>query len=213
MNTDALIANLARDMAPIAPGAPARRLWSGVAIGAVFAAIVLLAMLGPRPDLTTAAATPTFWLKLAYTGSIALIGLSAARWLSRPEAAGLSRLRLLAAPGLMLAAAAGLELASAPREEWRALLMGSSASYCPWIVLVTALPVYAGIVWAFRRFAPTRLAQAGLATGLGAGGVAATVYCLHCPESSALFVLSWYTLGIMLATLVGGVTGRWLLRW
>ena len=43
-----------------------------------------------------------------------------------------------------------------------------------------------------------RTRAAGAAAGLAAGAFAATVYCLHCPEVSAIFVLTWYSLGILL---------------
>ena len=62
------------------------------------------------------------------------------------------------------------------------------------------MPIFAGLLWSFRRFAPTRLRAAGAAAGLAAGALAATLYCLHCPEVSAIFVLTWYSLGIGLAT-------------
>ena len=51
--------------------------------------------------------------------------------------------------------------------------------------------------------APTRLNAAGGAAGFAAGAWAATLYCLHCPEVSALFVLTWYTLGVELAAAIG----------
>jgi hypothetical protein len=53
----------------------------------------------------------------------------------------------------------------------------------------------------------------GAVIGLGAGAAAATVYCLHCPEASATFVLSWYSLGIGFAATIGAAIGPRLLRW
>jgi hypothetical protein len=49
--------------------------------------------------------------------------------------------------------------------------------------------------------------------GLAAGATATLVYCLHCPESTASFVVTWYSLGIGLAGLVGAWLGPRLLRW
>ena len=51
------------------------------------------------------------------------------------------------------------------------------------------------------------------AAGLAAGAFAATVYCMHCPEVSAIFVLTWYSLGILLAASLGALLGPRLLRW
>jgi hypothetical protein len=84
---------------------------------------------------------------------------------------------------------------------------------CPFYVLALAVPIFAGLLWSFRRLAPTRLRAAGAAAGLAAGAWAATIYCLHCPEASAIFVLTWYTLGIVLAAAIGALLGPRVLRW
>jgi len=64
-----------------------------------------------------------------------------------------------------------------------------------------------------RRMAPTRPALAGFAAGAFSGGVAATVYGLHCGESAMAFVGVWYTLGVLACAGLGAVVGRWALRW
>jgi hypothetical protein len=81
------------------------------------------------------------------------------------------------------------------------------------VVLLLSLPILGGLLWALRRLAPTRLALAGGTAGLAAGAWAACLYCLHCPETSAVFVLTWYSLGIALATGLGALLGPRLLRW
>jgi hypothetical protein len=81
------------------------------------------------------------------------------------------------------------------------------------LLLTLALPIFAGLLRSFRRLAPTRLRAAGAAAGLAAGAWAAAIYCLHCPEVSALFVLTWYSLGILLATAAGALLGPRLMRW
>ena len=80
-------------------------------------------------------------------------------------------------------------------------------------LVALSIPIFAGLLWSFRRLAPTHFRAAGAAAGLSAGGWAATIYCLHCPEVSAIFVLTWYTLGIALAASVGALMGPRLLRW
>jgi len=64
-----------------------------------------------------------------------------------------------------------------------------------------------------RQLAPTRLAIAGAAAGLLAGGVGASVYGLYCGETAATFVVIWYTLGIAAGAALGAVIGSRLLRW
>lgn len=92
-------------------------------------------------------------------------------------------------------------------------MAGRSWITCPWLVLALAAPRFIGLLRAFRSLAPTRLRAAGAMAGLAAGAWAATLYCLHCPEASAIFVLSWFSLGIALATALGAVLGPWVLRW
>jgi hypothetical protein len=64
-----------------------------------------------------------------------------------------------------------------------------------------------------RRFAPTRPTLAGAAAGLLSGGLAATVYGLHCQETAIPFVAIFYTLGIVLSTAAGAIIGSRVLRW
>jgi len=115
---------------------------------------------------------------------------------------------------VLLLAGIGIgELSRTPPAQWLALWLGRSWMICPWLVLTLAVPIFVGLLWSFRELAPTRLRAAGAAAGLAAGAWAATIYCLHCPETSAIFVLTWYSLGIMLAAGTGAVLGPRLLRW
>ena len=67
--------------------------------------------------------------------------------------------------------------------------------------------------YTFRRLAPTNLRAAGAVAGLAAGAFGATLYGLHCPEVSASFVVTWYSLGIAIPTAIGAIFGPQLLRW
>ena len=90
---------------------------------------------------------------------------------------------------------------------------GRSWHVCTRNVAILSLPIFVGLMLAFRRFAPTRLRLTGAVAGLAAGACAAALYCLHCPEVSALFVLVWYSLGILAAAAIGALVGPRLLRW
>jgi hypothetical protein len=46
-----------------------------------------------------------------------------------------------------------------------------------------------------------------------AGAAAAALYALHCNENAAAFVVSWYTIGILLPGLVGTLIGPRVLHW
>ena len=54
---------------------------------------------------------------------------------------------------------------------------------------------------------------AGASAGFLSGATSAALYCFHCPETAAPFILIWYTLGILLTTALGALLGRWILRW
>lgn len=213
MNTDDLINSLSANVAPVRRNAVGRRIVLGLAAGAVVSAAYVVLRFGVRPDLGAAMHGFPFWMKWAYTISLSLAALFMTAQLARPDSQRLRGLWLIAIPALLLAGVGATELIRTPQTEWLAMWLGHSWKQCPWRVLGLAMPIFVGLLWSFRQLAPTRLRAAGAAAGLAAGAFAATVYCLHCPEVSAIFVLTWYSLGILLATSVGALIGPRLLRW
>jgi hypothetical protein len=213
MNIDDLITQLASDVPPIRPGAVGRRIAIGVALGMIVSGLVVIFGLGIRPDLGTAMHGFSFWMKWTYTISLSVIAIGATATLARPDTERARWLWVTAIPVALLAMVGVLELIRTPQTEWLAMWLGHSWTVCPWIVLALAMPIFIGLLWSFRKLAPTRLRAAGAAAGLAAGAFAASVYCLHCPEVSAIFVLTWYSLGILLAASVGALIGPRLMRW
>lgn len=213
MNTDDLISQLSQDVPPVSRGAVGWRLAIGIGLGALVSMLAVVLALGIRPDLGLAMRGPTFWMKWGYTASIALAALVMTTQLARPDSNRLRWSWILAVPVLLLTGLGVAELARTPPGKWLAMWLGHSWLVCPWLVLALAMPIFVGLLWSFRRLAPTRLRAAGAAAGLAAGAFAATVYCLHCPEVSAIFVLTWYSLGILLAASLGALLGPRLLRW
>ncbi len=213
MKTDDLIRQLAADTLPVRRGEIGRRLLAGLVAGGLLSAALLVVGLGIRPDLDRAMLGPVFWMKWGYTLSLAVAALAVTVQLARPDTVRPRGLWLLAIPVALLALAGAAELVRTPSTEWLAMWLGHSWKTCPWRVLALSAPIFVGLLWSFRRFAPTRLRAAGAAAGLSAGAFAATVYCLHCPEVSAIFVLTWYSLGILLAAGIGSLLGPRLLRW
>ncbi|WP_420141960.1 DUF1109 domain-containing protein [Sphingomonas sp.] len=213
MNTDELIARLARDTKPVSRWAAERRLFLGIASGAAISGLSMILWLGLREDLGAAIHLASYWIKWIYTLSLSVAALAMTVQLARPDGGRLRGLWLMGIPVVLLAAVGLTELVRAPRSDWLAMWLGQSWMVCPWLILIFAFPIFGGLLWAFRRLAPTRLRAAGAAAGLTAGAFAASVYCLHCPEVSAIFVLTWYSLGILLAMLLGSLLGPRLLRW
>ena len=213
MNTDTLIASLSVDLRPVRHGTVGRRLAAGIIVGGIVAIIGLSLTAGFRPDLWLAMQGPAFWMKGGYTISLAAAAIYVTSRLARPDPGRLRGLWFLAVPVLVLAGIGTADLTQTPRAEWLAMWLGTTWMVCPWLVLALSAPIFGGLLWSFRRLAPTRLRATGAAAGLAAGAFAATIYCLHCPEVSAIFVLTWYSLGILLAGSIGALVGPRLLRW
>jgi hypothetical protein len=213
MRTEDLIQSLVVDLEPVRPHAISRRIAVGMLCGAAITMTLIVTLLGLRADLGTALQGFPLWMKWGYTLSLGSIALVATSSLARPEAPRLHWLWLLAAPILLLSGIGIAEFAHAPPGAALGIWLGRSWSWCPWLVFLLSLPIFVGLLWSFRQFAPTRLRAAGAIAGLNAGAWAAALYCLHCPEVSAMFVLTWYSLGIGLATLLGALLGPRLLRW
>jgi hypothetical protein len=53
----------------------------------------------------------------------------------------------------------------------------------------------------------------GFMAGLFSGGLAASIYSLHCPELSPVFVGIWYLMGMMIPAITGAILGRKILGW
>jgi hypothetical protein len=213
MNTEQLIRSLAQDLPPVRPHAVVWRIVFGILGGGVITGALAVAVLGIRPDLPAALRGFSFWMKWGYTASLGIAAVAAAAHLARPTGRSLRLLWVLVVPVLLLGGIGIGELARTPARDWLAMWLGYSWKVCPWLVLTLAIPIFIGLLWSFRALAPTRLRAAGATAGLAAGAWAATIYCLHCPEVSAIFVLTWYSLGILLAAALGAVLGPRLLRW
>lgn len=213
MKTEELVALLARDATPVKRGVLPIRIGLIALAGAIVAFAILVPWLGIRPDLAEAVTGSTYWMKTLYTLGVAVAGFALTERLSRPGAKGRIGWALAGFFAIAIVAIAISQLMSTPPDQIRAALMGSSWDKCPWRILVLSLPGLIASLWLMRGFAPTRPALAGAAAGLLAGGVAATIYGLHCQEIAAPFVALWYSFGMVLSAALGAGLGSRLLRW
>ena len=211
--TGHLIESLVGDLRPIPPHAVERRLVAALLLGMLVATAAMAATLGIRPDLSIALQGSVFWMKSGYVGSLAVLAATATIRLARPDTTIPRWLWLAAAPVLIVTALAAAELTRTPPWERLDIWLGASWKICPFLVLGLSVPIFFALLKGLAKLAPTRLRAVGALAGITAGASAALVYCLHCPESTASFVITWYSAGIALAGLIGAMLGPRLLRW
>jgi len=213
MKTDDLISMLAAGGAAVEAGATRRRYATALGWGAFGATLLMALFLGVRPDLAEAVRLPMFWVKLAFPIAVAVIACATTGRLSRPGA-GLGRLPgTLAGCVLAIWLLAGLALLNTEPEARNALIFGTSWYVCPLLIAGLSIPPLASVLWAMQGLAPTRLALAGGAAGLLAGGLGAAAYALYCDEMGAPFLAIWYLAGMLIPALAGALLARPLLRW
>jgi hypothetical protein len=213
MRTDELIDLLSADSRAIPRHDPAQRLALGAGAGAVVVLLLVLGWLGPRPDLARATAGGFFWIKAAYTGALGVAGFWAVERLGRPGAP-VNRAAALGASVVLLfglvALAQGLGMDARQR---LVAVKGVSWTVCTRNIAILAVPIMGVTLSILRQLAPTRPTLAGFAAGAFSGCLAATLYGLHCPEATFVFVALWYTLGVVVSAGIGAALGRWVLRW
>lgn len=211
--TEDLIRSLSADVRPLRRGAAQLRLLGGIVAGSIVALLALSLLLSAPFWAVEYTGVPAFAMKLAFALAMASSAGILLLASGRPGQKVGMRMLWLAVPVLLVAAMAVMELMmKAPQFRDQALL-GSTWQTCVTAIAGLSLPALAGIAWAFRRLAPTNLRLAGLLAGLASGSAAAVVYALFCPETTAAFLATWYTLGIVGAGLIGLVVGPRLLRW
>ena len=211
--TEALITRLAGSTRAVPRHAAALRLTGALVVGACGALALLTLSLGDPFLGTDELGVLDYGVKLAFTFATTLIAASFLLRAARPEAKVTAGTLWIAAPLVVLAAFALLELTRVPSDARQAFVMGTTWRTCLASVVIFAMPVFAALLVALRRLAPTNLARAGTLAGLAAGSTSAFVYAFHCLETSPAFLLVWYGLGIATTGLIGKFLGRILLRW
>ena len=213
MKTDQLIALLATGVEPVDADVVRRRFARALGSSAMFAILLMLMLLGVRPDLVAAAQLPMFWVKLAFPALLVAGGLVAVVRLSRPGVRLGGAPAAIAAPVLAIWMLAALVLMNAVPAERSSLIFGGTWIFCLLTITALALPIFIGALWAMKGLAPTRLALAGGAAGLLAGAGGALVYALHCTEMAPSFLAIWYVIGMAIPSAVGTAIGPRVLRW
>lgn len=211
MKTDDLIDLLAKDAAP---QWPFRTLYmAALGCGVVLAGVLFFMLVGLRPNFEQAAETIRFPLKFLLMLPLAMSAAGVTLAMAQPGAdSGIWGWLLVAALALAAGAIAS-ELYVLPPELWMTNLVGKNAAFCLRTIPMLAAGPLLCLLFVLRRGAPTHPGRTGAWAGLAAGAIGATWYAAHCPDDSPLFVAVWYSLGMLMMTLAGYVSGRHLLRW
>jgi len=210
VKTDDLIELLVKDLAP----------WrfrsilaAAVAGGIIIATILFFVGIGLRPDISEAVKSNRFLFKFVVTLSLAIAAIWVTLSVGRPGGSLAHRGLALAIAPALLACAAVVELLVLPESQWMPRLVGHNARFCLTLIPLLSIGPLAFLLAALREGAPSSPGLAGAVAGLGASGIAATFYAANCTDDSALFVITWYPIAILIVTAVGYLIGRKLLRW
>lgn len=178
------------------------RLVEVAAAGLLGGILMILAWLGPRPDLEAALRTPVFWTKLGYAAVIAAgAGLSACRLArGRPWAPAPLIVAAVVAGGFLVF---GAVQAQAMTPAALASLSWSKALVCIACILAIATPMLLFSSYGLASVDPERPRLVGFAGGVACGAVADIVFGLHCASSTFAFIAPWHTAGMLICGLAG----------
>ena len=211
MRTDSLICVLAADSAP--RRSFELRFVSMLTCGILVAAFTFLFLVGFRHDIIVAAQSLRFLFKFVVMLALAVIASAIARRSGDPIGKMQSWMTAIVFIPVLLAGAVVLELLAIPSSEWIHRLIGHDAWRCMTLIPLLSAGPLACLLLALRDGAPARPGFAGAMAGLGASGIAATLYAMNCADDSPLFIATWFSLAILVVTVAGYLTGRRLLAW
>lgn len=209
--TDELIAELAASSEPAAD--PRLRICAALAGGWLAALAGMLIFLGPPLQELGHTGFASFAVKIGYTFAIAVLTGMAAVAAGRPGRRLAGPILLILLPAAILSFVALLELSSVESSARTDMAFGTAYWDCVRSVVLASLPVFAGMLWAYRILAPTKLPLAGFLIGLSAGAAGAMAFALYCHEASAAFLLAAYTPAMLIPALIGAIAARRLLKW
>jgi hypothetical protein len=193
---------------------PLSTVWLRAAgISIALAALVFIALLGLRPDISSALETPRFMFKFLVAAALAVSAFICVRALSQPGENRPNAILGLAIAPALLAMAVAAELFALPSDAWAAAMIGRNSMVCLTYITIVGLGPLAVFLWTLRYSAPMNPALAGSAAGLLAGGIAASFYAAHCTDDSPLFVAIWYTVAIATLAILGAAAASRLARW
>ena len=213
MKTDELIAALATNVEPVDARRFSRLLAWLMAGGVAVAVGLMLQNLGLNPDLPAYLGRGMFWVKLGFGIAVAALAVRGVVRMARPGQPVDPVARAWLVPIVAVWLLGVVSLLLAPATDRAALVFGATWRVCSFNIALLSLPMLLAGLVALSTMATTQPARAGAAAGLLAGGAAAAVYALHCPELAAPFLAVWYVAGLLIPAATGALLGRAILRW
>lgn len=212
MKTNDLIALLATDT--LQPQKPVRQqLLRQLVLGAVACGVLLVVLFGLNPHLDKMATHPAFLTKMLWLVALMGFSLYGLFRLARPGVEAGHNLWGIGLSLLAMFSLGLLQFLQTDSGDQTAQWMGGSWQVCSVSITALSLPVLGALLWALRQLAPTRPMLTGAVAGVLAGSLAASIYSLHCTETSLTFFAVWYVAGMALATALGALMGARWLRW
>lgn len=210
--SDALIADLVGDLAPVRPLRFGAGLAGALAAAALSAAAVV-ALLGLRPDWLAGAVNPMHLVATGLYGGLGLAASVTVIVMGRPQVGndhgGWRWAALMAAllplAGLIVAAGHGAEELAPP-----VLLFGAE---CFAVGAAASLLVLGVLTLWLRRGAPTAPGRAGLVAGVAAGAFGSFAVSIHCPANDIVHIGIWHSMAVVAMAGVGRVLVPRLVRW
>jgi hypothetical protein len=216
VNTDRLIDALSANLERVSHGRLEKTLILAMVTGGAAAFALMLATVGPRPDLQSTAHLEWSAIKLLYALSVIGAGVPFLIRSMRPGLENGTHWPVILFPLVATIVVAFVMLVLGRPQTWREMLFGantfSPARCLLCITFFSAIPL-AVLIWALRKGAPIRLRICGAIAGIVAGGLGAAAYGLACMSDTIPFIAIWYGAAIAICAVVGAQVGPSLLRW
>ncbi|WP_109808985.1 NrsF family protein [Sphingosinithalassobacter portus] len=208
-STDALIHDLSANLAPVERRKIGREALAVLALGVAELALILM-LHGPRDDMGQVILSPFMIWKIGSLALLAAVSCVAAMRSFAPQPS--SRRWLL--PMLFMGAAVIVSgiLVTPAADSARSILARldpAEGVICTMWIIILALPMVALLGMFMREAAPMRPRQSAIAAGLAASMCGALVFTACCRMNDPLYIMVWYSVGVIAVT----AAARWLLPW
>lgn len=206
-SNDALILNLAANLAPIRRRSALREVALLLALAGGELAFIL-ALGAMRPDMGRMIHSAYMMWKMGSLAILASLACAIAIGSFAPPASARRGFGLML--GLAGLAMAGGAFVVSAADSGRSLvdrLEPVHGLLCAVAIVVLALPIMALLAVLMRRAAPAHPRESALASGLAAACFGALIFAFCCPMNDPLYIIVWYSAGVGVVTLLS----RWLL--